>query len=89
MQTTLRVLVVEDSDDDAAMLLAAIRKGYQLTSERVYTASTMRAALAQPSDLVISDWSMPQFDGLAAFKITRELGLDIPFFIVSARPMRR
>ncbi len=43
----------------------------------------MRAALARPWDLVISDWSMPKFSGVAALAVLKEAGLDIPFILVS------
>jgi CheY-like chemotaxis protein len=63
MSTPLRVLVVEDSEDDAALLLRELRRGgYDVTHERVDTASGMSAALdRQAWDLVVSDHSMPHF----------------------------
>jgi signal transduction histidine kinase len=83
--TPLRVLLVEDSEDDATMTLHALkRSGFDVASERVQTRDDMRAALATQSwDVIVSDYSMPQFTGPEAFQTLREVGLDIPFVIVS------
>jgi len=81
----LRVLLVEDSESDAKLLLHELRRGVDsLEFERVEQADAMRAALQNHAwDAVISDWSMPTFSGLAALALVSELGLDIPFIIVS------
>ena len=85
MGTSLRVLLVEDSEDDARLLARELwRAGYDLTHERVDTADSLRAALdSHPWDLVIGDYSMPQFNGTEALAILRERGLDVPFICVS------
>jgi len=85
MSIPLRVLLIEDSEDDAALLVRTLRSGgYELTCERVETAAAMRAALDQrPWDLVISDYSMPQFSGPAALQLLQEAGIDLPFIVVS------
>ena len=81
----LRCLIVEDAEDDALLLLRQLRAGgYDVTWERVDTAEAMRAALdRQPWDIVISDYSMPRFSGLAALELLKASGLDLPFIIVS------
>ncbi|HEY0465382.1 MAG TPA: response regulator [Polyangiaceae bacterium] len=81
----LRVLVVEDSTVDAKLLVHELRRSIaSVTFERVDEAEAMRAALRdQPWDLVISDWSMPNFSAFAALAILDEFALDIPFIIVS------
>src|SRR5262245_88247 len=81
----LKVLLVEDSEDDAALLLLRLRQSaYKVYSERVDTTAAMKSALAREHwDLVISDYVMPQFSGLAALKVLQEHGADIPFIIVS------
>ncbi|MFN2455758.1 MAG: response regulator [Pyrinomonadaceae bacterium] len=85
MNTPLRLLVVEDSEDDLEFLLRELRRGgYDITYRRVDTAAAMRAALAEKVwDVVISDFSMPQFSGLAALDVLQQSGLDLPFIIVS------
>jgi two-component system cell cycle sensor histidine kinase/response regulator CckA len=83
--TALRVLLVEDSEDDAELVVLALQRGgYDVSFERVQTAEAMSAALARQAwDAVVSDYSMPAFDGPHAFRTLRERGLDIPFIIVS------
>ena len=85
MSQPRRVLIVEDSPDDAELSIRALRRaGIDLTFQRVDTPEAMRAALDQAGcDLVIADYSMPQFNGLAALKMLRDTGLDIPFILVS------
>ena len=85
MSTPLNVLVAEDSEADAALLVRRLqRSGYDPFWERVEDPGTMRAALSRVSwDIVISDSSMPHFSAPAALAILREAGLDIPFVIVS------
>ncbi len=82
---TLRLLLIDDSDEDALLVLRELKRaGYEVQSRQVCTAQGVREALAEPWDFVISDWSMPDgFTGLAAFKVMRELGLELPFVIVS------
>jgi signal transduction histidine kinase len=84
MPLPLRVLLVEDSEDDAVLLARELRRGdYAPALRRVETAAAMRAALADPWDLVISDYALPQFSGLDALSLLRASGLDIPFIVVS------
>src|ERR1043166_9825700 len=85
MTTSLQVLIVEDSENDALLLqLEAQRAGYRPVCHRVDTAAAMSAALArQRWDLVIADYVMPLFNGLDALALVREMGLDQPFIIVS------
>lgn len=85
MNKLLRCLIVEDSEDDALLVLRQLRGGgYDVTSERVETAEAMRAALdRQPWDIVISDYKMPHFSGLAALELLKSTNKDLPFIIVS------
>ncbi len=82
---TLRLLLVEDSADDAQLLLLELRRaGYDIDWERVETAETLTAALTRREwDVVVSDFSMPTLDALAALAIVQRHGLDLPFIIVS------
>jgi two-component system, cell cycle sensor histidine kinase and response regulator CckA len=82
---TLNVLIVEDSEHDAELMLEELRsKGYTPIHERVQTDSTMSLALERREwDVVISDYVMPKFSGPNALKLIREKKLDIPFIVVS------
>lgn len=86
MARVLRVLIVEDSDNDAALLIRELRKGgYEPEYVQVETADDLKARIKEDCwDCVISDYSMPSFDGISALKIVRKLNRDIPFIIVSA-----
>ena len=85
MTTPLRVLIVEDSPDDAELLAREIRRGgYALEFERVDTGPAMEQALARHSwHLVTSDHAMARFDANAALNILKSSGVDIPFIIIS------
>ncbi len=85
MPTPLRILILEDSEDDAALLLRALRRGgYEPDYERVDTAEAMRAALDRDEwDVVIADYSMPRFSAPAALAILQERGLDPPLVVFS------
>lgn len=85
MTTPLRILIVEDSEADAELLLRELRRGgYAPEFERVETPEGLDAALARQSwDLIVSDNAMPSFSGMQALKLTQEKGFDIPFIIVS------
>lgn len=84
MGAPLRVLIVEDSEDDAALLVRELRRGgYDVEFERVDTAPAMRASLSRSWDLIVSDYTLPHFNGLAALDLWKNAGLDIPFLIVS------
>src|SRR5258708_7137058 len=85
MPTTLRVLHVEDSEQDAALLAHHLtRAGYTLVSDRVETSADLLAVIQkQEWDVVLCDYSMPQFSALSALAVIKETNLDIPFIIVS------
>src|SRR3989442_3405691 len=85
MSKPLRILIVEDSEEDTELLLHELRRGaYDPAFERVETPAAMSAALDQQNwDLVVADFSMPQFNALAALELLKKKGLDLPFIIVS------
>jgi anti-sigma regulatory factor (Ser/Thr protein kinase)/FixJ family two-component response regulator len=81
----LRLLVVEDSEDDFLLLVREIQRGgYHISYQRVENEAEMRSALADRDwDLIIADYTLPQFSGPAALDVLRKSGLDIPLVIVS------
>ena len=83
--TPLKLLCVDDCEEDVDLIVETLRRGgYAPIHERVCTAETMIAALERQAwDVVISDYSMPQFDGLAALAVVTGRGLDVPFILVS------
>lgn len=84
----LRVLLIEDSPDDAALILLELRRsGYSVRSERVQTAAEFVAALErEPWDVVLSDHSVPGWSGAAALELLQARNIDIPFIVVSGTP---
>jgi diguanylate cyclase (GGDEF)-like protein len=86
MNQPLSVLIVEDSEDDAALVAHELKRADdQAQIERVETGAGLQAALLrQHWDIVISDYRMPQFNGLAALRMVREHSAELPFIIVSA-----
>jgi PAS domain S-box-containing protein len=85
MSIPLRLLLVEDSEDDAFLLERTLRRaGYDLTCQRVDTAPAMRAALeCNTWDLIISDHAMPAFSAPAALSLAKQLCPNIPLIILS------
>jgi two-component system cell cycle sensor histidine kinase/response regulator CckA len=81
----LRVLIVEDSEFDARMLVNMLRKGgYEPTYKRVETADEMLAALkAERWDVLLSDYNLPTFSAPQALALVQQSEIDIPFIIVS------
>ena len=84
-QPVLHLLVVDDSEDDAQLVMREFRKEGILTDwRRVDTRSAMEAALLEDTwDLVICDHKMPSFSSAGALDVMRKLALDLPFIIVS------
>ena len=85
MNRPLQVLLIEDSEDDAALVEIELRRaGYAPACHRVETPEALSAALERQNwDLVICDYRLPNFDGLAALASVKAMGLDLPFIIVS------
>jgi len=85
MTTSLRLLIVEDSEDDALLLAHEVRRaGFDLSFTRVDTAEAMRAALRERVwDAILCDYVMPGFSAPAALSLLQGTGLDIPFIVVS------
>ncbi len=88
MSELLRVLIVEDSEDDAELLAIELeRGGYKIDYQRVDTRADMESALQEssPWNIVLADYSMPQFSAIAALDLLKERDLDLPFVIVSGK----
>ena len=85
MSLNLRVLQVEDSESDAAIVIRALEKaGHTVTWRRVEDAVEMREALTdQVWDVILSDYHLPSFDAPGALRIARAAAHDIPFLVVS------
>jgi PAS domain S-box-containing protein len=85
MNVPIRLLLIEDSEDDAALLLRQLeREGFEPHVSRVETAEEMRLALAQqPWDVVVADHALPRFSAPAALDVLRQHTQDVPFLIVS------
>ncbi len=85
MNRRMSILIVEDSEDDALLILRQFKRGgYDIISRRVENADQMKRAFEDRSwDLVISDYSLPEFNAAKALKIFQEIGHDIPFVVVS------
>ena len=84
MAKPLNILIVEDSQDDADLVMAQLRRdGFDPKWTRVETESNFLAEIKNPPDIILSDYSMPQFSGLRAAQLAQESGLNIPFILIS------
>jgi two-component system cell cycle sensor histidine kinase/response regulator CckA len=85
MTESVRVLVVEDSEDDSTLLVRELsRGGFDVDHQRVDTPTSMTVALENGKwDLVICDYSMPGFSGLEALKLLRTTDSEVPFIFLS------
>jgi response regulator RpfG family c-di-GMP phosphodiesterase len=81
----LRVLLIEDSENDAQLLLREIRRfGYEVQCERVETSDALRNCLATKEwDVIVCDYSLPRLDAPHALEVLKSTDLDLPFIIVS------
>ena len=82
---TLNVLIAEDSEDDAMLIVRELRRGgYEPRMRRVDSAADMKEALENGQwDLIITDHNMPSFDSGDALRLAREHDPNIPFILVS------
>src|ERR1043166_2049725 len=81
----VRVLIVEDSEEDAALLVRELKGGgYAPIYQRIETGEAMLSALGEQTwDLILADYSLPRFNGLTAFNLMKERNIDLPFILVS------
>ena len=83
-ETPFRALLLEDSDDDAALVGYNLKRaGLNPVLRRVSGERDFRAALAESWDLIISDYELPQYDGLQALELVQELPEPPPFILYS------
>ncbi len=77
--------MVEDSEDDAILIVSELKRGgYKPVYERVETKEDMSAALGRQTwDVILADYKMPRFSGREALDYVKELGLGMPFLLVS------
>src|ERR671924_1830034 len=85
MGRPIRVLIIEDSENDSQFVLREIQRGgYDVEWERVERRSAMESALVRRQwDVIICDHSLPEFNAIAALETLHTRGLDLPFIIVS------
>jgi PAS domain S-box-containing protein len=84
---SLRVLIVEDSENDLLLMIRELKKGgFNPVYERVETSVTMRKALKEKQwDIILCDYKLPQFSAPSAIALLQELNIDIPILIISGK----
>src|ERR1700720_62370 len=81
----LRVLLVEDKPNDAELMLRELRNaGFKPEWRRVDAEAEFSSSLDPNIDIILSDYALPQFNGLRALELLKDRGLEIPFILVSA-----
>lgn len=84
VSNSLKVLIIEDSVDDCDLLVRDLKKEFSpLSYQRVDNQKDMLTELKKGWDIILSDFSMPHFSGMAALETLKASGIDIPFIIVS------
>jgi len=80
----LRVLFLEDNEDDAILIAHELKRAdFNIEWVRVDTKQDFEEQLKNNPDLILTDYSLPQYDALKALRLVKELGLDIPFIVIS------
>jgi PAS domain S-box-containing protein len=85
MGIPLKVLMIEDSEDDCELLIRQIRKGgYDPQYLRIDSEHALKHALDEQGwDIVLCDYSLPRFSGSEALKVFKKYNLEIPFIVIS------
>jgi two-component system, cell cycle sensor histidine kinase and response regulator CckA len=85
MKQALKVLIVEDSEDDTLLIVRKLRKGgYDVSFERVTVQKDFTASLGKGGwDVILCDYTLPNFSGMKALYLLREKDDDTPFIFVS------
>ncbi|MCD4790066.1 MAG: response regulator [Bacteroidales bacterium] len=80
----LNILNLEDNSDDAELIVRELKKeGFVFEWKRVETETSFKKALAEKPDIILSDYKLPSFDGMAAIKLQQQTAPDIPLILVS------
>ncbi|MFA5403464.1 MAG: PAS domain S-box protein [Ignavibacteria bacterium] len=80
----LHILILEDNENDLALLIRELKKGkYEIDYKMVEDSKSFKSAISKKWDLIISDYSLPDFNGFEALNICNEKGIDTPFIVVS------
>ena len=80
----LRVLIIEDSEDDLMLVLRELRRGgFEPEYQQVEAAEAMSQALKEEWDIILSDYSLPSFSAPAALKVLKNSAVNIPFIVIS------
>ena len=89
MSTPLRVLLIQDSETDAAIVLGILRRGgYEPSWSRVDSASGLVAAMAEPWEVVLCSWYLPGLDGAQALAMVRARAPEVPVVVLASDPGR-
>jgi len=82
---SLRVLIIEDSEDDASLIIRELKKGgYNPVYDRVESAAAMEKSLEEKQwDIILCDYTLPEFTAPSAISMLKETNIDIPIIIVS------
>jgi DNA-binding response OmpR family regulator len=84
MNTPIQVLLLEDNQDDAELLVIELSlSGFDVTWERVETESLFVEKLMPELDIILADYTLPQFNALTALQHLQDKGYDIPFIVVT------
>lgn len=84
MNQFLKILLLEDRPTDAELVIYELkRSGYQIKTQRVDTREAYRQAIQEPLDIILADYSLPQFTAMQALRILQEANLDIPFIVIT------
>jgi DNA-binding NtrC family response regulator len=85
MDAVIKILILEDTPSDLELLLRELKKtGLAFTAHAVNRREEFEQALTDyQADLILSDFALPSFDGLSAFRLTRDRQIDVPFIVVS------
>ncbi len=84
MNQSLKILLLEDRPTDAELVIYELkRSGYQIETQRVDTREAYQRAIQEPLDIILADYSLPQFNAMQALRILQETNLDIPFIVIT------